>query len=213
MNIVLENNIMTNFEITNFLENLFVYSWTSSKSDLENLIDSVTPGVEIELHEDEDGKVLFNKYTKLLKQMDFTEMNSSHSVSVLPEVSAVMLLRSVIIEINETGINQLEEMSFEQLKSEYAHLRVKLLNNIKRQVTEEAEKSEASSYEIEDTAQKIVDQYEDKFHEIANELGYQFLRYKTSALIKWTSSDRIPLLINLQKLDFQEVPVDPVDVN
>lgn len=204
---------MTNSEITNFLENLFVYSWTSSKSDLENLIDSVTPSVEIELHEDEDGKVLFNKYTQLLKQMDFTEMESSNSVSVLPEVSAVMLLRSVIIEINETGINQLEEMSFEQLKSEYAHLRVKLLNNIKSQVTEESEKSEAPSYEIEDTAQKIVDQYEDKFHEIANELGYQFLRYKTSALIKWTSSDRVPLLINLQKLDFQEVPVDPVDVN
>ena len=204
---------MTNSEITNFLENLFVYSWTSSKSDLENLIDSVTPSVEIELHEDEDGKVLFNKYTQLLKQMDFTEMESSNSVSVLPEVSAVMLLRSVIIEINETGINQLEEMSFEQLKSEYAHLRVKLLNNIKNQVTEEAEKSEVPSYEIEDTAQKIVDQYEDKFHEIANELGYQFLRYKTSALIKWTSSDRVPLLINLQKIDFQEVPVDPVDVN
>ena len=204
---------MTNSEITNFLENLFVYSWTSSKSDLENLIDSVTPSVEIELHEDEDGKVLFNKYTQLLKQMDFTEMESSNSVSLLPEVSAVMLLRSVIIEINETGINQLEEMSFEQLKSEYAHLRVKLLNNIKSQVTEEAEKSEAPSYEIEDTAQKIVDQYEDKFHEIANELGYQFLRYKTSALIKWTSSDRVPLLINLQKIDFQEVPVDPVDVN
>ena len=204
---------MTNSEITNFLENLFVYSWTSSKSDLENLIDSVTPSVEIELHEDEDGKVLFNKYTQLLKQMDFTEMESSNSVSVLPEVSAVMLLRSVIIEINETGINQLEEMSFEQLKSEYAHLRVKLLNNIKSQVTEEAEKSEAPSYEIEDTAQKIVDQYEDKFHVIANELGYQFLRYKTSALIKWTSSDRVPLLINLQKIDFQEVPVDPVDVN
>ena len=204
---------MTNSEITNFLENLFVYSWTSSKSDLENLIESVTPRVEIELHEDEDGKVLFNKYTQLLKQMDFTEMESSNSVSVLPEVSAVMLLRSVIIEINETGINQLEEMSFEQLKSEYAHLRVKLLNNIKSQVAEEAEKSEAPSYEIEDTAQKIVDQYEDKFHEIANELGYQFLRYKTSALIKWTSSDRVPLLINLQKLDFQEVPVDPVDVN
>ena len=204
---------MTNSEITNFLENLFVYSWTSSKSDLENLIDSVTPSVEIELHEDEDGKVLFNKYTQLLKQMDFTEMESSNSVSVLPEVSAVMLLRSVIIEINETGINQLEEMSFEQLKSEYAHLRVKLLNNIKSQVTEEAEKSEAPSYEIEDTAQKIVDQYEDKFHEISNELGYQFLRYKTSALIKWTSSDRVPLLINLQKIDFQEVPVDPVDVN
>ena len=204
---------MTNFEITNFLENLFVYSWTSSKSDLENLIDSVTPSVEIELHEDEDGKVLFNKYTQLLKQMDFTEMEPSNSVSFLPEVSAVMLLRSVIIEINETGINQLEEMSFEQLKSEYAHLRVKLLNNIKSQVTEEAEKSEAPSYEIEDTAQKIVDQYENKFHEIANELGYQFLRYKTSALIKWTSSDRVPLLINLQKIDFQEVPVDPVDVN
>ena len=204
---------MTNSEITNFLENLFVYSWTSSKSDLENLIDSVTPSVEIELHEDEDGKVLFNKYTQLLKQMDFTEMESSNSVSLLPEVSAVMLLRSVIIEINETGINQLEEMSFEQLKSEYAHLRVKLLNNIKSQVTEESEKSEAPSYEIEDTAQKIVDQYEDKFHEIANELGYQFLRYKTSALIKWTSSDRVPLLINLQKIDFQEVPVDPVDVN
>ena len=204
---------MTNSEITNFLENLFVYSWTSLKSDLENLIDSVTPSVEIELHEDEDGKVLFNKYTQLLKQMDFTEMESSNSVSVLPEVSAVMLLRSVIIEINETGINQLEEMSFEQLKSEYAHLRVKLLNNIKSQVAEEAEKSEAPSYEIEDTAQKIVDQYEDKFHEISNELGYQFLRYKTSALIKWTSSDRVPLLINLQKIDFQEVPVDPVDVN
>ena len=204
---------MTNSEITNFLENLFVYSWTSPKSDLEYLIVSVTPSVEIELHEDEDGKVLFNKYTQLLKQMDFTEMESSNSVSVLPEVSAVMLLRSVIIEINETGINQLEEMSFEQLKSEYAHLRVKLLNNIKSQVTEEAEKSEAPSYEIEDTAQKIVDQYEDKFHEIANELGYQFLRYKTSALIKWTSSDRVPLLINLQKIDFQEVPVDPVDVN
>ena len=204
---------MTNSEITNFLENLFVYSWTSSKSDLENLIDSVTPSVAIELHEDEDGKVLFNKYTQLLKQMDFTEMESSNSVSVLPEVSAVMLLRLVIIEINETGINQLEEMSFEQLKSEYAHLRVKLLNNIKSQVTEEAEKSEVPSYEIEDTAQKIVDQYEDKFHEISNELGYQFLRYKTSALIKWTSSDRVPLLINLQKIDFQEVPVDPVDVN
>ena len=204
---------MTKSEITNFLENLFIYRWTSLKDDLENLIDSVTPGVEIELHEDDDGRALFNKYTKLLRQIDFTEIESSNPVSILPEISAIMLLRSVIIEINETGINQLEDMSFEELKSEYAHLRVELLNNIKNQVTSEVEKIENSSCETEDTAQRIVDQYEDKFHEIANELGYQFLRYKTSALIKWTSSDRIPLLINLQKLDLQEVPIDHLDVN
>ena len=213
MNIVLENNIMTNSEITNFLENLFIYRWTSSKDDLKNLINSLTPGVEIELHEDEDGRALFNKYTQLLRQIDFTGIESSNLTSALPEISAVMLLRSVIIEINETGINQLEEMSFEQQESEYAHLRVELLNNIKNQVTDGVKKEETSSYEIEDTAQIIVDQYEDKFHEIANELGYQFLRYKTSALIKWTSSNKIPFLINLQKLDFQEVSIDRLDVN
>ena len=204
---------MTKSEITNFLENLFIYRWTSLKDDLENLIDSVTPGVEIELHEDDDGRALFNKYTKLLRQIDFIEIETSNPVSILPEISAIMLLRSVIIEINETGINQLEDMSFEELKSEYAHLRVELLNNIKNQTTSEVEKIENSSCETEDTAQRIVDQYEDKFHEISNELGYQFLRYKTSALIKWTSSDRIPLLINLQKLDLQEVSIDHLDVN
>ena len=204
---------MTNSEITNFLENLFIYRWTFSNSDLEKLIDSMTPSVEIELHEDADGKLLFNKYTKFLRQMEFTEMESSELDSVLPKISAVMLLRSVIIEINETGINQLEEMSIEQLKSEYAHLRVELLNNIKNQVAEEVDKTESSLDEIEDTAQKIVDQYEDKFHEISNELGYQFLRYNSSALIKWTSSDRVPLLINLQKLDFQETSIDPIDLN
>ena len=199
--------------MTNFLENLFTYLWTFSAGDLKKLNETMTPEIKLQLHQCDSNKVLFEKYIQL-NQEEHIKVNKSHEISpVLPMVSAIIFLRSIIMEINETGTNYLEKLSFEELKVEYAQLRVELLNKIKYQISEDNNKSNIDFDSFDEIAQRRADQYEDKFYEIANNLGYQFLRYKNSTLIRWVSSKKEDIIIKIDDTNFSEVTINPIDIN
>jgi hypothetical protein len=199
--------------MTNFLENLFTYLWTFSAGDLKKLNETMTPEIKLQLHQCDSNKVLFEKYIQL-NQEEHIKVKKSHEISpVLPMVSAIIFLRSIIMEINETGTNYLEKLSFEELKVEYAQLRVELLNKIKYQISEDNNKSNIDFDSFDEIAQRRADQYEDKFYEIANNLGYQFLRYKNSTLIRWVSSKKEDIIIKIDDTNFSEVTINPIDIN
>ena len=199
--------------MTNFLENLFIYLWTFSVGDLKKLNETMTPEIKLQLQQCDSNKILFEKYTQL-NQEEHLKVEKSHEISpMLPMVSAIIFLRSVIMEINETGTNYLEKLSFEELKVEYAQLRVELLNKIKYQISKDNNKSNIDFDSFDEIAQRRADQYEDKFYEIANNLGYQFLRYKNSTLVRWVSSKKEDMIVKMDDTNFSEVVINPIDIN
>lgn len=199
--------------MTNFLENLFIYLWTFSVGDLKKLNETMTPEIKLQLQQCDSNKILFEKYTQL-NQEEHLKVEKSHEISpMLPMVSAIIFLRSVIMEINETGTNYLEKLSFEELKVEYAQLRVELLNKIKYQISKDNNKSNTDFDSFDEIAQRRADQYEDKFYEISNNLGYQFLRYKNSTLVRWVSSKKEDMIVKMDDTNFSEVVINPIDIN
>ena len=199
--------------MTSFLENLFIYLWTFSAGDLKKLNETMTPEIKLQLHQCDSNKVLFEKYTEL-NQEEHLKVERSHEISpMLPMVSAIIFLRSIIMEINETGTNYFEKLSFEELKVEYAQLRVELLNKIKYQISKDNNKSNIDFDSFDEIAQRRADQYEDKFYEIANNLGYQFLRYKNSTLVRWVSSNKEDMIVKMDDTNFSEVVINPIDIN
>ena len=199
--------------MTHFLENLFIYLWTFSVGDLKKLNETMTPEIKLQLQQCDSNKILFEKYIQL-NQEEHLKVEKSHEISpMLPMVSAIIFLRSVIMEINETGTNYLEKLSFEELKVEYAQLRVELLNKIKYQISKDNNKSNIDFDSFDEIAQRRADQYEDKFYEIANNLGYQFLRYKNSTLVRWVSSNKEDMIVKMDDTNFSEVVINPIDIN
>tara|TARA_B110000444_G_scaffold84041_1_gene79382 strand:+ start:108 stop:707 length:600 start_codon:yes stop_codon:yes gene_type:complete len=199
--------------MTHFLENLFIYLWTFSVGDLKKLNETMTPEIKLQLQQCDSNKILFEKYTQL-NQEEHLKVEKSHEISpMLPMVSAIIFLRSVIMEINETGTNYLEKLSFEELKVEYAQLRVELLNKIKYQISKDNNKSNIDFDSFDEIAQRRADQYEDKFYEISNNLGYQFLRYKNSTLVRWVSSKKEDMIVKMDDTNFSEVVINPIDIN
>ena len=199
--------------MTHFLENLFIYLWTFSVGDLKKLNETMTPEIKLQLQQCDSNKILFEKYTQL-NQEEHLKVEKSHEISpMLPMVSAIIFLRSVIMEINETGTNYLEKLSFEELKVEYAQLRVELLNKIKYQISKDNNKSNIDFDSFDEIAQRRADQYEDKFYEISNNLGYQFLRYKNSTLVRWVSSKKEGMIVKMDDTNFSKVLINPIDIN
>tara|TARA_Y100001970_G_scaffold198821_1_gene241865 strand:- start:545 stop:913 length:369 start_codon:yes stop_codon:yes gene_type:complete len=95
-----------------------------------------------------------------------------------------MFLRNVIIDKNKNQTLPLNFKDFENIKIEYAHLRVDLLNEIKLNLSNHKYEEKNLSLNFDEHVQKIVDQLEDEYHSIKNELGYEFLKYKDVKLIK-----------------------------
>ena len=96
---------------------------------------------------------------------------------------------------------------------EYAQLRVELLNKIKYQISKDNNKSNTDFDSFDEIAQRRADQYEDKFYEISNNLGYQFLRYKNSTLVRWVSSKKEDMIVKMDDTNFSEFVINPVDIN
>jgi hypothetical protein len=107
-----------------------------------------------------------------------------------------MFLRNVIIDKNKKEILPLNFKDFENVKTEYAHLRVDLLNKIKENFIQPEVEEKNSSLNYDEYIQKIADQLEDKYHSIKNELGYEFLRYKNIKLIKTLDKPNNYIILN-----------------
>ena len=175
---------MENKEVEIFLEYFFLYKWTKLKEDFLNLkiAKKILDGRNIK-------KNLFVKETLL--KFD-KEDNNKHMRNIkfyyskknLDLVCSVIFLRNVIIDKNKNQTLPLNFKDFENIKIEYAHLRVDLLNEIKLNLSNHKYEEKNLSLNFDEHVQKIVDQLEDEYHSIKNELGYEFLKYKDVKLIK-----------------------------
>ena len=101
--------------------------------------------------------------------------------------------------------------NFENIKVEYAHLRVELLKNIKEKFSFKKYQEKNSTLSHDEYIQKIADKLEDKYHTIKNELGYEFLIYKEIKLIKILNKPNNYIIIN-SKQKIQR-PLDNKDIN
>ena len=187
---------MNNKEIEIFLEYFFLYKWTGLKEDLINL-----KIAKKFLNKRNIKKNLFIKKALLKLNEDNNEhmQNNNkfyYSKKNLDLVSSVIFLRNVIIDKNKNLTLPLNFKDFENINIEYAHLRVDLLNEIKTKFSYRKYEEKSLSLNYDEYIQKIVDQLEEKYHSIKNELGYEFLKYKDVKLIKNLEKPNNYMIIN-----------------
>ena len=202
---------MNNKETEIFLENFFLYKWTNLKDDLQNLksvkdllkknntkIDPIIKNISTKFIEQKNNQIIENN--------DFC-----NSKETLDLVSSIIFLRDLIINKNKKKILPIDFKNFENIKVEYAHLRVELLKNIKKKFSFKKYQEKNSTLSHDEYIQKIADKLEDKYHSIKNELGYEFLIYKEIKLIKILNKPNNYIIIN-SKQKIQR-PLDNKDIN
>ena len=202
---------MNNKETEIFLENFFLYKWTNLKEDLQNLksvkdllkknntkIDPIIKNISTKFIEQKNNQIIENN--------DFC-----NSKETLDLVSSIIFLRDLIINKNKKKILPIDFKNFENIKVEYAHLRVELLKNIKEKFSFKKYQEKNSTLSHDEYIQKIADKLEDKYHSIKNELGYEFLIYKEIKLIKILNKPNNYIIIN-SKQKIQR-PLDKKDIN
>ena len=202
---------MNNKETEIFLENFFLYKWTNLKDDLQNLksvkdllkknntkIDPIIKNISTKFIEQKNNQIIENN--------DFC-----NSKETLDLVSSIIFLRDLIINKNKKKILPIDFKNFENIKVEYAHLRIELLKNIKEKFSFKKYQEKNSTLSHDEYIQKIADKLEDKYHSIKNELGYEFLIYKEIKLIKILNKPNNYIIIN-SKQKIQR-PLDNKDIN
>ena len=202
---------MNNKETEIFLENFFLYKWTNLKDDLQNLksvkdllkknntkIDPIIKNISTKFIEQKNNQIIENN--------DFC-----NSKETLDLVSSIIFLRDLIINKNKKKILPIDFKNFENIKVEYAHLRVELLKNIKEKFSFKKYQEKNSTLSHDEYIQKIADKLEDKYHSIKNELGYELLIYKEIKLIKILNKPNNYIIIN-SKQKIQR-PLDKKDIN
>ncbi|MEC7961453.1 MAG: hypothetical protein VXY52_01290 [Pseudomonadota bacterium] len=202
---------MNNKETEIFLENFFLYKWTNLKDDLQNL-KSVKD--LLKKNNTKIDPIIKNISTKFIEQKNnqIKENNDfCNSKETLDLVSSIIFLRDLIINKNKKKILPIDFKNFENIKVEYAHLRVELLKNIKEKFSFKKYQEKNSTLSHDEYIQKIADKLEDKYHSIKNELGYEFLIYKEIKLIKILNKPNNYIIIN-SKQKIQR-PLDNKDIN
>tara|TARA_B100001063_G_scaffold245049_1_gene279533 strand:- start:220 stop:828 length:609 start_codon:yes stop_codon:yes gene_type:complete len=187
---------MHNKEIEIFLEYFFLYKWTNLKEDFLNLKLEKKFLNERNIKQNSFVKKILSKLNKEENNNDITNNNFYNSKENLDLVCSIIFLRNVIIDKNKKEILPLNFKDFENIKIEYAHLRVDILNKIKKNLSYQKYEETNSSLDYDEYVQKIADQLEDKYHSIKNELGYEFLKYKNIKLIKILDKPNNYLIIN-----------------
>ena len=199
---------MYNKEIEIFLEYFFLYKWTNSEEDFVNL-----KIVKEFINEKNINKNIFiKKILELYKETDNEHIENNNfynSKENLNLICSIMFLRNVIIDKSNKEILPLNLKDFENIKIEYAHLRLDLLNKIKKNLSQQKYKEKNSLLNYDEYVQKIVDQLEDKYHSIKNKLGYEFLKYKDIKLIKTLDNSDNYLIINSD----QEIKIPKNNIN
>jgi len=199
---------MYNKEIEIFLEYFFLYKWTNLEEDFVNL-----KIVKEFINEKNINKNIFiKKILELYKEADNEHIENNNfynSKENLNLICSIMFLRNVIIDKSNKEILPLNLKDFENIKIEYAHLRLDLLNKIKKNLSQQKYKEKNSLLNYDEYVQKIVDQLEDKYHSIKNKLGYEFLKYKDIKLIKTLDNSDNYLIINSD----QEIKIPKNNIN
>ena len=202
---------MNNKETEIFLENFFLYKWTNLKDDLQNL-KSVKD--LLKKNNTKIDPIIKNISTKFIKQKNNQVIENNdfcNSKETLDLISSIIFLRDLIINKNKKKILPIDFKNFENIKVEYAHLRVELLKNIKEKFSFKKYQEKNSTLSHDEYIQKIADKLEDKYHTIKNELGYEFLIYKEIKLIRILNKPNNYIIIN-SKQKIQR-PLDNKDIN
>ena len=202
---------MNNKETEIFLENFFLYKWTNLKDDLQNL-KSVKD--LLKKNNTKIDPIIKNISTKFIKQKNNQVIENNdfcNSKETLDLISSIIFLRDLIINKNKKKFLPIDFKNFENIKVEYAHLRVELLKNIKEKFSFKKYQEKNSTLSHDEYIQKIADKLEDKYHTIKNELGYEFLIYKEIKLIKILNKPNNYIIIN-SKQKIQR-PLDNKDIN
>ena len=202
---------MNNKETEIFLENFFLYKWTNLKDDLQNL-KSVKD--LLKKNNTKINPIIKNISTKFIEQKNNQIVENNYfcnSKETLDLVSSIIFLRDLIINKNKKKILPIDFKNFENIKVEYAHLRVELLKNIKEKFSFKKYQEKNSTLSHDEYIQKIADKLEDKYHSIKNELGYELLIYKEIKLIKILNKPNNYIIIN-SKQKIQR-PLDNKDIN
>ena len=158
--------------------------------------------------------IIKNISTKFIKQKNNQVIENNdfcNSKETLDLVSSIIFLRDLIINKNKKKILPIDFKNFENIKVEYAHLRVELLKNIKEKFSFKKYQEKNSTLSHDEYIQKIADKLEDKYHSIKNELGYELLIYKEIKLIKILNKPNNYIIIN-SKQKIQR-PLDNKDIN
>ena len=187
---------MLNKEIEIFLEYFFLYKWTNLKEDFLNLKLEKKFLDERNIKKNSFVKKILTKLNKEDNNNDIANNNFYNSKENLDLVCSIIFLRNIIIDKNKKEILPLNLKDFENIKIEYAHLRVDILNKIKKNLSYQKYEETNSSLDYDEYVQKIADQLEDKYHSIKNELGYEFLKYKNIKLIKILNKPNNYIIIN-----------------
>ena len=187
---------MNNKEIEIFLEYFFLYKWTNLKEDFLNLKLEKKFLDERNIKKNSFVKKILLKLNKEDNNNDIANNNFYNSKENLDLVCSIIFLRNIIIDKNKKEILPLNLKDFENIKIEYAHLRVDILNKIKKNLSYQKYEETNSSLDYDEYVQKIADQLEDKYHSIKNELGYEFLKYKNIKLIKILNKPNNYIIIN-----------------
>ena len=190
---------MNNKELEIFLEYFFLYKWTNLKEDFLNLKIAKKFLNKISIKKNLFLKKILLKLNKEDNNKHIENNNFYNSKKNLDLICSIIFLRNVIINKNKKENLPLNFKDFENIKIEYAHLRVDLLNKIKKNFTQQEYEKENSSLNYDEYIQKIADQLEDKYHSIKNDLGYEFLRYKDIRLIKTLDTPNNYLIINSEQ--------------
>ena len=190
---------MDNKELEIFLEYFFLYKWTNLKEDFLNLKIAKKFLNKISIKKNLFLKKILLKLNKEDNNKHIENNNFYNSKKNLDLICSIMFLRNIIINKNKKEILPLNFKDFENIKIEYAHLRVDLLNKIKENFYQKEYEKENSSLNYDEYIQKIADQLEDKYHSIKNDLGYEFLRYRDIRLIKTLDTPNNYLIINSEQ--------------
>ena len=202
---------MNNKETEIFLENFFLYKWTNLKDDPQDLKSAKDL---LKKNNSKINTIIKNISTNFIEQKNSRIIENNdffYSKETLNLVSSIIFLRDLIIDKNKKKILPIDFKNFENIKIEYAHLRVELLKNIKEKFSFKKYQEKNSSFSDDDYIQITADKLEDKYHSIKNELGYEFFIYKEIKLIKILDKPNNYLIIN-SKQNIQK-PLNNKDIN
>ncbi|MDG2413487.1 MAG: tyrosine-type recombinase/integrase, partial [Hyphomicrobiales bacterium] len=129
------NNLTLTPELEKYIECLFTYQWTRASEDLQNLKSALTNEVKNRLTKNFFMKVLLEKYYQALEDNLSKRQRRLELREVLPKLNQFMFLKHCLEKYNKEKSNPSEPyMTIENIKQEYALLRVDFLKDIEKNI-------------------------------------------------------------------------------
>lgn len=206
------NNLTLTPALEKYIECLFTYQWTRTSEDLQNLKSALTDEVKNRLTKNSFMEVLLEKYYQALEDNLSKRQRRLELREVLPKLNQFMFLKHCLEKYNKEKNNPSEPyMTIENIKQEYALLRVDFLKDIEKNILNGKYKNDDEDYL--DSAERELNRYIKKYKDITKELGVTYLRYGNGRpIVQWTGKVKRPLFIGGENPVFK-LPDEPPKEN